>query len=150
MPDAFDFDDKRLEQLIKAFKGQIPEAKVGILSGSARKDGGTNAQVGAAHEYGTTKLPRRSFLRVPITENLGSYLESSGAFDKQALMEVIASGDITPWMRKIAVTAERVVDDAFATGGFGQWPQSKMENKKNHQTLVETQQLRNSISSEVK
>ncbi len=53
-------------------------------------------------------------------------------------------------VKKVAVVAEGIVAEAFDTGGFGQWPPSDMTHKKVHQTLVETQQLRNSITSEVK
>lgn len=110
----------------------------------------TNATVGAAHEFGTTKLPQRSFLRVPLTENLQGALETSGAFDKTALNEVVRTGSLDPWIKKAGVVAESVVLGAFDTGGYGKWPPSDMTKKENHQTLVETQQLRNAITHEVK
>jgi phage gpG-like protein len=69
--------------------------------------------------------------------------------DKDVLNDVLKSGTFTPWLKKVAVLAEGIVADAFASGGFGKWPPSDMTHKKNHQTLVETQQLRNSITSEV-
>lgn len=142
-----------LDKLLRALNQKLPTARVGILGADdvrATKGNPSNATIGAAHEFGTTKLPMRSFLRVPITEHLQSKMEASGALDKQVLKQVIAEGSVIPWMTKIAVLAEQIVGEAFATGGFGKWMPSNMNNKKNHQTLVETQQLRDSITSEVK
>lgn len=108
-----------------------------------------NAEIGTFHEFGTDKLPVRSFLRMPITTQLGKYLKKTKAFDKAALKKILAEGDMVVWLRKVGLIAETVIAEAFDTGGFGQWKPSNMSRKKVQQTLVETQQLRNSISSEV-
>lgn len=143
-------NDKALKKLIKAFKGAIPQIRVGIMAGKAgRKDGSSNAAIGAKHEYGGDGMPIRSFLRMPLSEHLNQKLEASGAFKEVTLREVIRLGSILPWCQKLAITAEGVVQEAFATGGFGKWKPSDMRFKKNHQTLVESQQLRDSITSEV-
>ena len=156
---------KNLDQFVKALKGKMPVARVGILqnttsrtatqtqnkSGKFESKGNqTNAEIGIAHEFGTEKLPIRSFLRVPLADNLQTYLEKSGAFNKSTLRTVVKEGSVREWVQKIAITAEAVIADAFDTGGFGKWKPSDMKHKKVHQTLVETQQLRNSITSEVK
>ena len=144
-----------LEQVLKALKGKQPICRVGVLGGKARDSKGgnatkTNAEIGAAHEFGTEVLPQRSFLRVPISDNLDKAMENSGALDKKVLDEIIKSGSVAPWLKKIAALAEGIVLEAFATGGFGKWKPSDMTYKKNAQTLVETHQLRDSITSEVK
>lgn len=146
---------KGLEQLLKAVTKPVPSIRVGILGASPRSEGKgpkqtTNATVGAAHEFGTTKLPQRSFLRVPLTDELQKSLERSGAFTKAALAEVVATGSLAPWIQKAGIVAEGVVLGAFDTSGYGKWKPSDMTKKENHQTLVETQQLRNSITHEVK
>ena len=149
-------NDKGIKQLLKAFKGNQPMARIGVLGDKAARakdvkgKGINNAMVLAFAEYGTTKSPIRSVLRVPLSQFLMTYLERSGAFDDATLKAVIASGSLIPWLKKVGITAEVVVQDAFNTGGFGAWPPSDMTNKKNHQTLVETQQLRNSITSDAK
>ena len=151
MSDAYEYKDKGLANLIKAF-GNIPYAKLGILGASgARKegDGPTNAEIGIRHEFGEGHLPLRSFLRMPITEKFQQYLEASGAFTKETISEVIKEKSLYNWIKKFGILGERIVMDAFASGGFGQWKPSNMKYKKVHQTLVETQQLRDSISSEV-
>ena len=117
----------------------------------ARKggDGHTNAEIGIRKEFGEGHLPLRSFLRMPITEKFQQYLEASGAFTKETISEVIKEKSLYNWIKKFGILGERIVMDAFASGGFGQWKPSNMNYKKVHQTLVETQQLRDSISSEV-
>lgn len=149
--DVVELKTPGLDKLIRALNARPPSARVGILgNNSARSGRTTNATVGAAHEFGTSVLPQRSFLRVPISEHLESYLKKSGALNKETFKEVIASGTVTPWMEKVAIVAESIVLDAFDSGGFGKWKSSNMDHKKNKQTLVETGQLRNSITSEVK
>lgn len=144
-----------LDKLLKALKAKPPTIRVGILGQKASREntgneeGLNNAEVGAFAEFGNGDMAR-SFLRVPISDNLEKYMEKAGALDKDALKEVIRTGDLVGWAKKVAVIAETIVLDAFDSGGFGKWKPSNMKNKKNHQTLVETQQLRNSITSEVK
>lgn len=143
-------EDKRLKQLIKAFSGKMPTARVGVLGAkNARSDFSTNATIGAKHEFGSGGSPKRSFLRVPISELLKGRLEKAGLFDERALMDVIKTGSILVWVKKIAVVALDISLGAFASGGYGKWKPSNMARKKVKMTLVETQQLRNSITEDV-
>ncbi len=173
--EAFKLNTKNLDGLLKAMKQNMHRARVGILGGktvrnqlpkqatwksvdatSGKKpkgkfEGGTNASIGALHEFGGAKMPQRSFLRVPIAEHLQKELESSGAFDKDTLIQVVKDGWFVPWLEKIAIIAEKIVGEAFDTGGFGKWPKwSQGYTNNTGQILVDTQQLRNSITSEVK
>ena len=149
---------KGLDQLLKALKVKQPQTRVGILGGDPRaakpgeKHVPTNAEVGAAHEFGTSKVPMRSFLRIPISEGLEKEMESAKLFTQDTLAAVIKSGSILAWMQKIAISAEACVADAFDTGGNGKWKAWKKSNYTNNagQLLVDTTQLRNSITSEVK
>lgn len=151
--DSTTINIKGLDGLLRALKEKAPIARVGILGGKTTRSGTnamTNSEIGALYEFNASgKRPGGSFLRVPITEHLEKYLEKSGAFTKEAMSAVIAQGSTIPWVKKIAVIAEKIVQDAFDTSGFGKWTPSNMLRKKNHQTLVETKQLRESISSEV-
>lgn len=146
-----------LDQLMKAFKGKLPVVRIGILGSknvrSGKKfDASTNASIGALHEYGSSKMPIRSFLRVPLTDNLNKSLEASDAFDKDALSEVVKTGDIRPWLKKVSVLAEGIVAGAFETGGYGKWPKWKSPYYHNdsNMILVDSGQLRDSISSDIK
>ncbi len=161
MSDSTQLKTPGLDKIMKALGGKPPVGRVGILGDKTvrgengegeqlSKSGPSNAEIGAAHEYGTSKLPQRSFLRVPISENLASRLKSSGLTNKDTLKEVVKTGSVVAWLKLVMIEAEGIVIEAFDSGGFGKWKPSNMTKKKNHQTLVETQQLRNSITSEVK
>lgn len=141
---------RSLENLLKAVKGKMPSVKVGIFSNKNVRDGeSTNASVGAAHEYGTENMPKRSFLRMPLAKYLDKEIESSDFFSDKNLKEIIKTKSFVKLGEVIGSIAVKVVDDAFQTGGFGEWKESNMDNKKVHQTLVETGQLRRSIAYEV-
>lgn len=144
-------DFTNLDRLLKALKNP-PSVKVGILGKSAARkngEGNNNPTVGAAHEFGTEKLPQRSFLRMPLTTKLKPEMESNGLFDREIIEEIINKKSLVGYLSQIGATAVTVIKDAFASGGFGKWEPSNMKLKKNHQTLVETQQLRDSITWEV-
>lgn len=148
-----DLNDKKLKDLIRAMVKDSPVARVGILgTTNARTEAGkeTNASIGAKHEFGEEGMPVRSFLRMPLTTQLQKHLDDSGLFTDAAFKEVLKQKSLLPWVKIFAVVAEGVVAEAFATGGFGQWRKSNMTNKKVHMTLIESTQLRNSITSEVK
>lgn len=149
--EAYEINTKDLDKFIKSLRGKLPELKVGILADTnPRNFGGTNAEIGAKHEFGEEGLPVRSFLRMPLNEKLNSSLENSNLFDKETLKDVIKKGTLSPWLQKVGFVAESVILEAFDTGGFGKWKPSNMKYKTVKQTLVESQQLRNSITSEVK
>jgi hypothetical protein len=153
MSDKLELNTEGLDKLIKALeKKNIKSGRIGVLgSKNNRSDDGesTNAEIGAKHEFGLDGHVQRSFLRMPLVEKYRSRLEDSNAFDEDTQKEVIKAGDIEIWWKKLLTVAETVIAEAFDTGGFGMWKPSNMSLKKNHQTLVETQQLRDSISSEV-
>lgn len=133
-----------LDKLIKMLKGNLPSLKIGIFGDSR------NAEIGSYHEFGTSKMPKRSFLREPMIDGFEKALENSGAFDKDALKDVMAEKSIKPWLEKAAVVAEGVVAEAFANGGNGNWaPWVKGYENNTGQLLIDTQQLRNSITTKV-
>lgn len=146
-----EFNTAGLDTMIKLLGDKLPVAKVGILGlDNARSSGGyTNSEIGTFHEFGTSKLPERSFLRIPISEHLKKYMEKAGAFTEDTIQKVIKQKSLIPFVTNLGFVGVQIVGDAFATGGFGKWKPSNMTHKKVEMTLVETQQLRNSISSEV-
>ena len=145
------FKDKGLKKLIEALSGKAPMASVGVLGNKNGRDGeGTNAAIGAKFEFGDAETVRRSFLRVPLTDNLQKYLQEAGLFDEDMFKKMLQTGSLVDYVKKIGIVGVSIVLDGFATGGFGKWKPSIMTYKKNKQTLVETQQLRNSITSEVR
>jgi phage gpG-like protein len=172
--EAFTLNTKNLDGLLKALKTNMSKARVGILGqktvrGQVEVKGGksvnatsgvtpkgkidvtTNAAVGALHEFGTDKMPQRSFLRVPLSDHLQKELEGSGAFSPDELKKVVKEASMLPWLTRISIIAEKIVQGAFDSGGYGKWPAwEKGYTNNSGQILVDTQQLRNSITSEVK
>jgi hypothetical protein len=151
-----EINDKKLQALIKALKAQMPKLFIGVMGNqNARTDGAlTNAEIGAKHEFGEDGMPVRSWLRVPITDHMQKYLEDSGYFEgdfaRKMMTDVFTQKTLIPIIAKIGIVGEAIIQDGFDSGGFGQWKPSNMDHKKVHLTLVESQQLRNSIGSEVK
>lgn len=142
-----------LDKLVKALKVKTPKIRVGILgSKDARADSQSNATIGAAHEFGTTTIPQRSFLRVPLIDHLDKELEKSGINSKDNLNEIISGGDLMPWLREIAVTAEAIVLEGFASQGYGKWAAWKNPNYMNNsgQVLIDKGYLRDSITTDIK
>lgn len=138
----------KLEDFIKALKGN-PKARVGIMGDSdQRSDGLSNATIGAIHEFGHG-VPQRSFLRVPLIDGLNEAVEQSITPDD--LTEIVDNKSLVPFIRKIGIVAEGVVDNAFMTGGNGKWPKWTTPGYQNltGKLLVNTEELSKSITSVV-
>lgn len=153
-----ELDDKKLLRLVRMLKEKLPSVKVGVLDDrNARKedDGYNNAGIGAKHEFGLfapelkQRMPVRSFLRMPLATRYQYKVARNLKLDMDRFKEMVNAGSFEWMIAKLGFVAETVIDDAFETGGFGTWKPSAMEFKTNHQTLVETVQLRRSIMSKV-
>ncbi len=95
-------------------------------------------------------MPARSFLRLPIADNMNKRLKSSGALDQDTLDKVAKTGETTPFLKIIGIIAEGIVADGFSSGGFGKWALWKNGYQNNTgNILVDTGQLRNAVTSEV-
>lgn len=138
-----------LSKFIKALKGRPLSLEVGITAKSnGRSDSSTeNAAIGAVHEFGTSTIPMRSFLRMPLSLYFSKKIDNSQAFDKDALKKTIAESSLSIWMEKLGEEAVGLVTEAFETNGFGNWPPDK---EPHDEILVRTGQLKHSIGYEVK
>lgn len=110
----------------------------------------TNAEIGMMQEFGvfSRQIPRRSFLEMPLQMKLPAYAPT---FAKN-LLQALEQGDIQPAYVNLGIKAEAIVQDAFATRGFGEWAPnaaSTIARKGSSQPLIDTAQLRKSISSDV-
>lgn len=138
---------KGLDKLIKILSGPKAIAKVGIVGDSFREDGKSNAEVGAMQEFGTSTIPQRSFIKVPLSTQLKSEIENSQKFNKKSLDEISAANSLVPWAQIMGEIGEKVVIGAFDSQGYGKWPANKQPG---HSSLLDSQQLRDSISYEIK
>jgi hypothetical protein len=115
-------------------------------SSKVYKNGETVVSVGAVHEYGAAGMPKRSFLRMP-------FIVKKNTIDKVTALqfqEVFENGKgISQALGLIGTAAVNVVQDAFTTRGFGQWPdisQRTKDIKGSAQVLIDTGILRGSIT----
>jgi len=150
-----------LDNLAKMLKAKPPVGRIGVLGDKSfrsekdkKKNGPTNAEIGAAHEFGSfsTGLPQRSWLRMPLIRMLKTYLEKSGAFNQEVTLQVLREKSMVPWLKKALVVAEVVVKDGFRTQGFGSWVPWKTKGYTNNtgQILQDTTQLRDSVTTDIK
>ena len=154
-----------LKKLINALeRGKSARVHVGILGDSKPRKGKglSNAEIGARHEFGVG-VPQRSFLRMPLETRLRGEIEKSGTgrFNSYTMRLVLQAGSSKILLERLGKCAEFVIADAFGTEGFGTWaPWSETTRRikaekvaagkiNTLQILVESQQLRNSILSEV-
>ena len=139
--------------------GKTSRTKVITSSKGIRKAGRvsspmTNAAIGLIHEKGSlsAKIPRRSFLEMPLV------LKSKGLLAmKNLIWDVFKGGPETASRLRRAYielghTAERIVDAAFQSHGFGRWAPNTsgtVNRKRSSSPLIDSSQLRRSISSDV-
>lgn len=143
-------DISNLKKIINSLSDN-KKIRIGILGNKDSRDKGSNATIGLKQEFGSfsEKIPARSFIRRPLQDNLGK--ELSPLFKN--IMPSLEKLGIEPVMKKIGIKAEEIIQNAFNTGGFGKWaPLSERTiKKKGHdKKLIDTVQLRRSITSEVK
>lgn len=110
----------------------------------------TNAQIGAKHEFGsfTEGIPMRSFLRMPLSLKSDQILKEASV----GLLPLLAAGKMVPILKRLGFICENVIQQAFSSGGFGQWKANApftVQKKGPAAILIDTSQLRRSIASKV-
>jgi hypothetical protein len=76
-----------LERALKRIDSDRPIVKVGLLAGSSakREDGLSNPELGVIHEFGTSRIPARPFLRPAIRKHADEYTRALEGVLKRAL-----------------------------------------------------------------
>ena len=109
----------------------------------------SNASIGARHEFGDSEVYERSFLRVPLSTNLGKHLNRANLTQ---IASLITLGEPDKAAMVLGEAGERTVRNAFDTSGDGTWPPTAeryAEIKGHNLPLIDTMQLRDSITSRV-
>lgn len=148
-----DFHLEGLNELISELDSGLV-TRVGILGAKNTRDEGDdmgNADVGLVMEVGSDSqgIPARSFLRMPL-ETQG--VELIKGMQSGSAKDAFNRGNIRGVFKIMGVLAEKIVDDAFASGGFGHWPALKKETiarKGSSAILINTSQLRRGVTSDV-
>ena len=133
-------------------RSTVVTTKKGKRVATKEKSQETNASIGLTHEYGSISqgIPQRSFLRMPLWLKFPQKL----ATIHKAMMDELeyAKGSIKRFYVNIGILAEQIIQEAFATRGFGTWREnSKITKirKRSDSPLIDSGQLRRSIHSRV-
>lgn len=144
-----------LDKILGEIGGKGYVARVGILEskGSESHAGGdlSNAEIGLVHEFGseTNNVPPRSFLRSVIKIKEKDLLQ---VFKTSTMRSAVEKMDFNMVFSILGIKAEGIVKQGFSSSGFGTWPQLKpatVAAKGSSRPLIDTGQLRRSISSDV-
>jgi len=121
----------------------LPSEKIG---GKIYGEGMTVAAIGAIHEYGGKKIPRRSFLNTPFIEKKEELKKTT----EEQFADVWKRGkDADIALGLIGSVAVNISKGAFTTRGYGVWDDIKESTKKakgSSQVLIDTGILRGSIT----
>lgn len=112
---------EKLKGLRESLKTK-PCIQVGVFGEkSGRKDSMTNATLASIHEHGDERhgLPARSMLRIPIKDHAAEIMASM----KDRAHLLIEKGKLKQAWTLLGIAAEKIVLGAFATEGYGKWPQ---------------------------
>ena len=112
---------KVIQEALKKMSDGGYHIQIGIFGGkTSRKNGEmTNAEIGFVHEMGSISrnVPRRSFLWDTLSTKGKEIMESL----KPATETLFKTGKINEYLEVVGHACTNMVDEAFATGGFGKW-----------------------------
>ncbi len=125
-------------------------AKGGGHTTSKEKSPVTNADIGAAHEFGvkSRNLPRRSWLKEPLTDHLSEYFKRIGP---EAITNAIVNQIESSYV-ELGIVCEQIILKGFENGGYGKWKALKastIKAKGSSTILVDSAQLKKSVTSVV-
>jgi len=123
-------------------------ARVGVLSSAGSHGTMTLAEIAVVHEFGTSRIPQRSFLRSTLTEKRDDFIK----FFSQLLKRVVEGGFGLD--RVIGLVGQKMVAEVRKkiSSGLGVPPPnapSTIARKGSARTLVDTGRLVSSITYEI-
>ncbi len=142
-------DRARLDQIIRevrTFKRSY--VKVGVLEGTARRDGTPMAMIAAVHEYGSDKrrIPQRSFIRGWVFQDQAKIQQFIARLVKQ-----VEGGQLTATMalHRLGVFGVGGIRKKITDGPFIALRPATIARKGSSAPLLDTGQLRASINYKV-
>lgn len=163
-------DLTEMYKLMKCLKTDY-KVRIGIIGADAAESHGenlTNAKLGTFHEFGSKDgkhPPKRSFLVMPISTKLNFNQETMKNMRKALFKQLFVKKSPEYFYNALKSKALEVIENAFATGGFGEWkpladrtyarrernlPKRATKRSLNywfkHPILTDSGQLRHSIS----
>lgn len=147
------FDWSKYRELRSRLEGMADkEVVVGVTRASAGRDQTgeiNNAELAATHEFGTKdgRIPERSFIRSSMTEHSREYV----AAHAENLRKVVR-GEM-PFEQSLQLLGLRAASDVqqnIRDGDFESLAQSTIDRKGSSKPLIDTGNLRQSITHEVR
>jgi len=141
---------KPLEKLQKELKKPVI-TKVGIMGAKKNRDGKTdNVTIGAVHLFGsfTKGIPIRDWLKMPLLEKKEKLVKRLALF----IRLLLPKGKIKRIYKLLGIEAEAIIQQSFATRGFGKWKditQETKDRKGSNAILIDTAQLRKAVISKM-
>lgn len=149
---AVKFNMDNLDDLIKSLKSNYV-LRVGILGSkaSAQHDGEsskTNAEIGTFHEFGTKKLPRRSFLEDSLKLKLKFNDSQFADMRKKLFKEMFIKKKPVEFLQDLGVKCLEIIEEGFETNGFGMWQplSDNLREQRDTDVLNAINKLNNSIN----
>lgn len=137
-----------LRAIVKRLNGMRARVEVGVPAGPREKGGSSSALVASVHEFGSParNIPQRSFLRGGIERNLPGLIALNGAN-----LAAIGRGqmDIETALGRLGQAAAAAVKREIIEGDFAPLKAATIKRKKSSRPLVDTGQLRQSVTYDV-
>jgi len=143
-------------QLSNMEKAKSLSVKVGLPAGETAtskaytNDGAgpapTVLEVGIWHEFGTSKVDRRSFLRGPLNAKSADLTK---VLEQQFNLVLEKGMDVEKALGRVGLAARNISVGAFRTRGYGVWAdisQATKDAKGSSGVLIDTGLLRSSIT----
>jgi hypothetical protein len=127
-----------------------PKVYIGIPSSTnARQGASNNATIAAAHEMGAPSrgIPARPFLIPTMQNNAEKYTNLMAQGFRNALQDKEKAAEV---YEKIGLVASSDVKDYIVSGQFVPLKESTIDRKGSSKPLIDTGEMRNSISYEVR
>lgn len=111
-----------LNKLMRLLKEDY-KVRVGIMGTKAAaqhdsKSGLTNVEIGTFHEFGTKKMPQRSFLLMPLQEKLSAEIPK---LKKYLFKQFFVKKAPKEFYMALGSKALDIIESYFNNSGFGQW-----------------------------
>lgn len=122
------YDISKLDDLIKSLNDDYT-LRVGVIGSEARKKHGdsksksdvTNAEVGTFHEFGTSKMARRSFLEDSLKFKFNFNTEEMKSLRKLFFNQFFIKNSPKVFLEAMGAKCLEIIDEAFNTNGWGMW-----------------------------
>lgn len=127
-----------------------PKVYIGVpASTNARQGSSNNATIAATHELGAPSrgIPARPFLIPTMQNNAEKYTNLMAQGFRNALQDKEKAAEV---YEKIGLVASSDVKDYIVSGQFVPLKQSTIDRKGSSKPLIDTEEMRSSISYEVR